>query len=61
MANKNISGSCYDFSSQYDMNKNFYVIYITNYGRLIKSETVMFYISKQNKRNQLTTNKIRLI
>ena len=48
MANKNISGSCYDFSSQYDMNKNFYVIYITNYGRLIKSETVMFYISKQN-------------
>jgi hypothetical protein len=45
--NKNTPGWCYDFSSQYDMNKNICIVYITNYGRLIKSESAIFYISKQ--------------
>lgn len=44
-SNKNRGGN--DFSSQYDMDKYIFIVYITNYGRLIKSESAIFYISKQ--------------
>ena len=38
----------YDFSGKYDCNKFIFVLYITNYGRIIKSDIAEFYISEQN-------------
>lgn len=45
---KKTTTSIYDFSSQYNCDKFIFILYITNYGRMIKSDIADFHIERQD-------------